>query len=58
MMEQFMRIIDYSLNYIANLFNTGQANADFAMEESEVEDDVSSSIQESPSDNDIVNSVA
>lgn len=58
MMEQFMRIIDYSLNYIANLFNTGQANADFAMEESEVEDDVSSSIQESPSDNDVVNSVA
>ena len=58
MMEQFMRIIDYSLNYIANLFNTGQANADFAMEESETEDDAASSVQEKPSDNDIKSSFA
>lgn len=29
MMEQCMRIIDYSMFYIADLFNTEQANADF-----------------------------
>ncbi len=32
MMEQNMRIVDYSLNCITKLFNTGQVNADLQME--------------------------
>ena len=49
MMEQCMRIIDYSLNYIANLFNTGQANADFApVEESDIEEEPSELGSEAP----------
>jgi hypothetical protein len=29
MMEQTMRIVDYSVNCIAKLFNTGLVNADY-----------------------------
>jgi hypothetical protein len=32
-------MVDYSLFYISDLFNTGQANADFDLEESDLEDE-------------------
>ena len=35
MMEQCLRIVDYSMFYIADLFKMQQANADFVPEESE-----------------------
>lgn len=40
MMEQTLRIVDYSMNCIAKLFNTGLANADF-------QDDVTEDLEKS-----------
>ena len=37
MMEYTLRIVDYSLNCITKLFNTGLANADLAADDSDEE---------------------
>lgn len=42
MMEQTLRIVDYSMNCIAKLFNTGLANADFQDDVTDDMDDESS----------------
>lgn len=40
MMEQCLRIVDYSMNFIAHLFTSGDANADY--EDSESDDEMMS----------------
>ena len=48
MMEQTFRILDYTMNCISKLFNTGQVNADIQEEEdAEISDDMESSMNPS-----------
>ena len=35
MMEQCLRIVDYSMNFIAHLFTSGDANANYEDEDSD-----------------------